>query len=482
MMRCAWLWIATALVLSLRPTDAIAHAFGGRYDLPLPIGFYLFAAGTAVAVTFLILTVIGRPRSSPEPMEYPLVSDWGFGEMLAGLVLPVRILGVGIFLFALSVAFFGDPSPTRNFATLIVWVIWWVGFALFTAFVGNIWNALNPWSALFSWTRMADFVAPRVLPDWIGAWPAVLLFLGFAWAEMIGDFGDDPRRLGWLILAYSAMTWLGMALYGRQVWLDRVDPFHRFFTLLGRFGFMGRSIEDPGAFAVVRLPAQGLLGDPPRDFSGVVFVMAVLATVTFDGFSETPLWVDLLQWLAESAEVRPLLLVAVQADIEPLTAIKTLGLLAAPLIVTGFYVLTCWISARLAGSLTTMQLVRGFAHTLLPIAIAYHLAHYFSYLALAGQYAIPLISDPFGLGWNVFGTRDHVIDVSVMNAKAVWYLAITSVISGHVISVVLAHYEALRQFPNDDQAIRSQAPITILMIGFTMASLWILAQPVVVSP
>lgn len=481
-MRCGWLLIAGVLVLPLLPAAALAHAFGGRYDLPLPIGFYLFAAGTAVAVTFLVLTVIGRPRGASEPLEYPLVSHWGFGEMLAGLILPVRILGVAIFLFTLLVAFFGDPSPTRNLATLIVWVVWWVGFALFTAFVGNIWNALNPWSTLFSWTRIETFIAPRPLPRWVGSWPAVLLFLGFAWAEMIGSFGDDPRRLGWLILAFSAVTWLGMALYGRQVWLDRVDPFHRFFGLLGRFAFMGRSVVDPGTLAVVRPPAQGLMGDHPRDFSSVVFIMAVLATVTFDGFSETPLWVALLQWFAENEEIRPLLLAIAGADIDLLNAIKTLALLAAPIIVSGFYVLTCWIAARLAGGLPTAQLIRGFAHTLLPIAIAYHLAHYFSYLALAGQYAIPLISDPFSLGWDIFGTRDYVIDVSVMNAKAVWYLAITSVITGHVISVVLAHYEALRLYPNDDRAIRSQGPITVLMICFTMATLWILAQPVVVSP
>ena len=45
-----------------------------------------------------------------------------------------------------------------------------------------------------------------------------------------------------------------------------------------------------------------------------------------------------------------------------------------------------------------------FAHTLVPIAVAYVVAHYFSLVALQGQALASLASDPLGNGANIFGT------------------------------------------------------------------------------
>jgi hypothetical protein len=123
-----------------------------------------------------------------------------------------------------------------------------------------------------------------------------------------------------------------------------------------------------------------------------------------------------------------------------------------------------------------------FIFSLVPIAIAYHLAHYLSYLLVAGQLIIPLASDPFGWGWDIFGTAGYKTNISVIGAKFVWYAAVTAVILGHVVAVGVAHIVALRAFKTRRAAIQSQYPLLVLMIGYTVMSLWILSQPIVENP
>ena len=120
-----------------------------------------------------------------------------------------------------------------------------------------------------------------------------------------------------------------------------------------------------------------------------------------------------------------------------------------------------------------------FVLSLVPIAIAYHLAHYFSLLAIAGQFIIPLASDPFGNGWDLFGTMLYRIDIGIVDARFIWYLSVVAIVTGHMIAVWLAHLTACQIFSDTALARRSQYPMLILMVGYTMLSLWILAQPIV---
>ena len=113
------------------------------------------------------------------------------------------------------------------------------------------------------------------------------------------------------------------------------------------------------------------------------------------------------------------------------------------------------------------------------LAIAYHLAHYLSYLLITGQYFIPRVSDPFGYGWDLFGTADYKIDIGQLSARVAWYLAVTFVVLGHVFAVYVAHVVARRTFGGGRAALLSQVPMVVLMVLYTMVSLWILAQPMV---
>lgn len=462
-----------------------AHGFGARYDLPIPLSLYLAGAGLTVAVSFAMLAAF--MRSAPGTDEY-----WRFdltrtagGRLLTspGFLLVLRMLAVALYLGVVAAGFFGIQSPLKNIAPIMVWAIWWVGMAYISALIGDLWALVNPLDTLFAWVEAlhARFRPGRKLaiglryPDAIGAWPAVVMFLAFAWMELVWERSDEPAYLAAAMLAYSTLTWLGMATFGRSQWLRRGEVFTLVFGLLARFAPTEvRTSSGQGRTIHLRPFGVGLLTREPVAPSVVALVLAMLAAVWFDGFMETPRWAAILAHLAASAPGR-------ESDGDAARAwVQTGGLVAAPLLFAAVYLVFCRLVVRSGSTRLPVARAAGlYVLTLIPIAIAYHLAHYVSFLAMAGQYLIPLASDPLGFGWDLFGTRNHFIRIGLVDARAVWYVAIGAIVAGHVVAVYLSHCVALSTNSDRRAALRSQWPMVALMICYTMTSLWIIAQPIV---
>ena len=466
----------------------MAHAFGARYDLPVPLWLWVSGAGAVVLLSFVVMASFFRGRGPDHRSWRVVLTDLPvlrYAGHPAVLSVP-RALSCLLLLLIILAGLFGNQTTTKNIAPVLVWVIWWVGLAYAVALFGDLWRHINPWSLLFEGAeRLFGFASRRLqtYPTRLGAWPAVALFFLFAWLELVSDIGEVPASLSLLILAYSVLTWAGMWRYGREAWLDQADPFSLCFGFLGRFGVTEAErpyLSRPPVWRL-RAPGVGLLVERPLSSSMVAFVVLLLATVSFDGISETPFWLSILDAAAESEGLRPTLILLQESGVDLAKLIKTLGLLAAPLVFLLVYLLFSWFTLIAGGGrrLGLWQIAGSFVLSLVPIAIAYHLAHYFSYLLLAGQLIIPLASDPLGLGWNLFGTAGYTIDISVVSAKLVWYLATVAVVLGHVFAVYLGHVMALRSFPDNRAALMSQVPLLLLMVGYTMLSLWILSQPIV---
>jgi hypothetical protein len=390
----------------------------------------------------------------------------------------------------------------------MVWVVWWVGLAIVAAFVGDLWALINPWRTLFAWAealwrrlsggRALAFGLPW--PEAAGVWPAVVLLLAFAWLELVFPEPAVPANIAWMALAYSAITWTGMLLFGRERWLRHGEVFAVFFGLLARFAPLeirvegarpcaacglgcrdldGACVNCAACFAhaapserewALRPYAVGLLRNEPVPVSMVAFVLLVLAAVLFDGLSATPAW-----WAFEDR----LLAALAPAGLSPLVT-RTLGLIGVWLAFVGAYGAICRIMAAATEErLPAGAIARRFVLTLVPIAIAYHLAHYLSFLLIQGQYVIPLASDPFGRGADLFGTAGYRVDIAVVGARFAWYLAVVAIVVGHIVAVFLAHVQAMVILPERRPALRSQVPMTALMVAFTVISLSILAEPIV---
>jgi len=476
---------------------ARGHAFGQRYDLPLPLELYLAGAGAVVAVSFVIMALVFR--APPARGGRPGIDLLRFGPARV-LVHPAVIavlqgISVGLFLLVLAAGFFGTQDTLENFAPTFVWIIWWVGLAYVAALAGNLWPAINPWSILFAGLEKAVrlFGARARLgpglsyPSWLGVWPAVALFGFFAWFELILETAKLPGTLATAIVIYSAITWLGMAAFGREVWLARGEAFSVAFGVLGRFAPIDRPGRDSPdgrpSHWYLRPYAGGLIAERPCHLSMTVFVLLMLSTVTFDGFKETPFHAGLLEWIASEPLFHPSLLKLHELGFDLIVVLDTVMLGLSPLLFLLVYLGFSWLAKEVPDSeLPVMEIAGLFVLSLVPIAIAYHLAHYLSYLLLAGQLIIPLASDPFGIGWDVFGTASYSIDIGIIGAKFVWYTAVIAIIVGHVCAVGVAHFVALRVFESASVALKSQYPFLVLMVAYTMLSLWILSQPIVGGP
>jgi hypothetical protein len=488
--------ILAALAAVCLPTSAAhAHAFGQRYDLPLPLIYYIVGAGAVVALTFVVMALFVR-----ESADRPAARHWApwrgsfvldqAGRLASGVL---QVTSVLIFAVIVIAGFFGEANPTRNFAPTFVWVIWWVGLVYVQALVGDLWAIVNPWRIVHRWAetlatalRGGREVRPLLsYPKWLGYWPALAFFWIFAWLELVSGAAEDPPSLAWLIVGYSLITWGGMTAFGRRIWLERAETFSVVFGFVARFAPLAvahpeREETERTPAVALRPPGVGLLVDKPLCLSAVAVVLLMLASVTYDGLAETPLWAGFLDWVVRSQELRAPLLKLQGAGIDLLALLRTLGLVVMPLVFAAAYALFVALTAAAAGEEISPRRVAGsFVLTLVPIAFAYHLAHYFSFLLLAGQLIIPLLSDPFGFGWNLFGTANHTIDIGIVSMKTIWWVAVAAIVVGHLYAVYLAHVMALRLFTGERAAIRSQIPLMVLMVCYTMVSLWILSQPIV---
>ena len=509
------------------PGSLFAHGFAQRYDLPVPLGLYIGGAAAAVTFSFLVIAFFVRGERLIE--HYPrfnlLANPLGRFFASTFFVLLLRTLSVGILVLIIVAGYIGHENPFENIAPTAIWVIWWVGFAYISGLLGNLWSVVNPWSAVYGWiekTWHAVFPSSRFginlpWPRWLGCWPAVLLFAWFVWAELIWPQSDHPASLAKATLTYSMITWLGMFAFGRHRWLRGGEAFAVVFGFLARFAPSEIRVTDSAVCSAcgsgqccdhfagcvnclecfeyaardqrelnLRPWAVGLLTDRPLSTSSVVFVLLMLSSVTFDGLLATSLWADLSRWMIYSEIMRPLIIALQDISGNAIAAVGTIALavflLLFQLLYLLFSALMYFSSPASERTGTSVGQVAGlFVLSLVPIALAYHLAHYLSYLALVGQYIIPLASDPFGMGWDLLGTSLYNIDISIVNARMVWFTSVIAIVTGHIVAVWLAHVMALRTFRSNRAALLSQIPMLLLMVGYTMLSLWILAQPVVES-
>ena len=509
--RYKWfLAVTAALVLGLFLQPAYAHGFGERYYLPVPLYLYISGAGLAVALSFAAIGYFLRGRRGHGGYSTFNLLQLRAGRLLAHpiLLLAVRAVSVALFLLTVAAGALGSQAPIENLAPTMVWILWWVGIAYVSALLGNVWALINPLKIIFDWAdalyrrfNPGDELSLRLsYPEKLGVWPAFVLFFIFAWIELVYPNSATPRNIAFYIVAYSMVTWTGMVIYGKEVWLSKGEAFSVVFGLLARFAPSEVNVQDPASckacpaqceafsdgcvdcyhcFALaneasrrlnIRPFGAGLLRDQEASPSLLALVVLVLATVTFDGFTATPVWVDIVQ---------ALLPIFSFLGGDRLTGVETAGLLAFPVL----FLLVYWgfslAMAYASGSAVPAQrLARLFVFSLVPIALAYHLAHFLSFLLIQGQLIIPLASDPFGYGWDLLGAAEFEPNIAIVGARFAWITSVISIVAGHVVAVYVAHVVALKRLPNRTAALRSQYPMLVLMVGYTMVSLWILAQPI----
>ena len=457
---------------------ALAHSTERAFILILPTQHYIVGGALVVALSFFVVGLI--PALGFDALErvrwrVRRVPEW---------VSTAPSLIAAAFVLALIVAgYIGDRNPLYNPLPQVLWGLWWVGFVFVHVLFGNLWSVVNPWKG-FYWLltslpglRGWRSSPPLKYPASAGYWPAIALFVAFAWYELIHPAPMDPADLASASIVYLCVTLIGMLLFGSDTWLNRGDAFSIFFRIVSwlapfrqdRPGAAKGDDKDSSLWLV--LPGIKLLGVGTLPITGAGFVLLALATVSFDGLSRTFWWLGLIG----------------ENPLEPpgrtaLMGINTLGLAA-----TYATIWTVFGGAVVCGCILVKRPDRirhdimRVVVSIVPIAFAYHMAHYLPTFLIQAQDAVRALSDPYGLGWNVLGTRDLHVSASLLNnydsVRVIWLVQVVAIVVGHVVAVAVAHVLALRDAANRQEALLYQIPMILMMIGYTLFGLWLLSTP-----
>jgi hypothetical protein len=466
---CRPLVLLPAALALAAPATASAH--GGpiqRTTLPIPDWLFGWGAVAVLVISFAALALLWPRPQLERPSWRPL--PLGIGQALGSRAVEVLcgLIGVALLAIVVVAGYIGPDSAADNLLPTFVMITFWVGFVVASILFGDVFRAFNPWRAV---GRAVGAVvgrrgpARRPYPQALGRWPAAAGLLMFTWIELVGQWADRPVTLANAVVGYTVVTLAAQSVYGVDTWTRRGEAFSVYYNLLSRLS----AFETRDRVVGVRPPLSGLprLDQAPGT---VAFVMVMIGTVTFDGLSQGALWnnvgpalQDAFTWLGAGLDAAPRL-----AD--------TVGLLAAVGLIAGFYALGIEGAKSVGGGFTAAQLRAIFVHSLVPIACVYALAHYFTYLLYEGQAIQYLASDPFGQGWDLFGTASAAIDFSLLSQNTTWYLQFGLVIVGHVAALMLAHDRALVTYGQATQAVRSQYWMLAIMVGFTLLALWLLRQ------
>lgn len=474
--------VAAALVL---PATALAHVANIEYRFPIPVWLYAVAGAAVVLLSAPAAVVALRrePRVGTRNLYPPLA------RALPGAFL--RALVAALFVLVLVAGFFSPAAGVENPAVLLFWIVFWVGLGIASALVGNVWDLVSPLSILGRWldARLAGRgVAARGYPEELGVWPSVVLVLLFSWAELVWRDAREPRVIATLVLAYCALQLLGMARYGAEVWLARAELFTVFARTLSRMAPLelysgeraepcragvcaaeGERVGCPTCFhdapprdrgVRLRMYGAGIHREPGLGPGGAAFVVALLATVVYDGLRGTRQYarleadlVDLLPRLDDARQLRGTIMM---------------------MLVVGAFALVYVAAAALASRLEKggpLDLAERYAPTLIPIAAVYFVAHYALYLFYVGQLTPRVVLDPAESGW--FPEYQPWTNVP---GAAVWAFQLAAIVAGHVLAVMAAHRVAKRFHRTDREVLVAQLPFLGLMVLYTFTGLWVLGQ------
>jgi hypothetical protein len=430
--------------------SVLAHGVGSRTDLPIPLGLALYGAGAAILISFaVLLTVWRKPRLGDASSGRPVPAGVQRVVDAAGFRRGVQAVALALAVLVVAVAFAGPPETARNLAPWALYVTFWVGLVPVSLLLGPVWRVANPLRLLHRGLRVVLPAPPGAgrLPA-LGLWPASVSLFVFLWLELVFPGRADPAVVG-VFLVGHAVVHLALAAWFGEEWFARGESFEVYSALIARLSPWGR--RDDGRLAV-RSPLTNALATP--DVPGLAAVVVVLlGSTAFDGLSRTVFWQTGPGAANDSVS-------------------GTLGLLAMIGLVAALYLAGTRLSGRLARQDPSIQ-PRRYAATVVPIALGYTVAHYFSLLALDGQNTWILASNPFGApGVDLFGTYGNVVDLAAVSTDLIAYVQVGAVVLGHVLGVTLAHERALRAAPR--RPASDQLPLVIVMVLFTVGGLGLL--------
>ncbi|MEN3359900.1 MAG: hypothetical protein V7637_3882 [Mycobacteriales bacterium] len=457
----------------------LAHAFGQRYDLPVPLLLFVLGGAAVVVLSFVLVAPRAVTSAPAEPGDgsgedevtlRPAHPWWGW----------LSVAGLAVLIWCGRA---GSQEVAENIVPTVFWLIVWIAVPLSCGLIGDWTQPVNPFAFL---ARVADRPGlRRVLlagsepvrwPAWLGWWPAVVLFFVTACGELVFNVtATVPRATALALACYALVSVVGGLLFG-PAWLQRGELFTVLFATWGRLGYLRFGAPGRRGFA------GGLQVPFAAAPSRITFVLLLLVSVNFDGLLATPSWTRLERRLPGD-------LAEHSARLETFRTGSFMFLALAVAAAFGVFALAAARAARAAGpgprdgSGFTRSLA-DLLPTLMPIAFGYLLVHNLEYLVINSQLLLPLLGNPVGQDWWPIHlpypfNDDYEPHVNLVPTSVYWYASVLVIVAVHVVAVVLAHHRLAGEAGDARAARASEYRWLVAMVGYTMASLWLIAQPLV---
>lgn len=449
----------------MRPI-VLAHAFGARYDLPIPLLLFLLGGAAVVVVSFLL--VFRRTVTEPDAADAPP------DDVPTGRTNPVLgALSVLVLALLVAAGLAGSQETAENILPTAFWLLAWVGVPLSCGLLGDWTRPVNAFGVL---ARLGDRPslrravlardAPLPWPRALGWWPATLAFAVLVLGELVFNlFATRPGVIATGLLLYAVLSLFLGLLFGPG-WLTRGEVFSVLFDVWGRLGYWRLGAPGRRGFA------GGLDVPFERRLSRLLFVLLLLVSINDDGLLSTPQWARF-----ERGTVGP--------HVGQAQALKTVSLVLLVVVVGLVFGLFALAAARAGRHGTGLRAALvGLLPSLLPIAFGYLVAHNAFYLLVNGQLLLPLLGNPVGLAsWPVhlpypFNDR-YEPSPTFAPLELFWYVGLLAIIGAHVAAVVLAHRHLAGHGQSPHLARASEYPWLVAMVAYTVLSLYLIAQPLV---
>ncbi len=503
-----------------RLLDHATQAGGGAAALNLPV----LTAPTAISIA--ASRIAANAASRPDRLDL-LSFSWIRAAFVSRLFrFTLQAIVVALFLLIIAAGFWGNQNPALNIAPILTWTVWWGLLIILIMFAGKAWCYVCPWDAMAGWIERLAFWRKHDDGMTLGLrWPrivrnisiATIMFVGLTWVELGFGVTMKPRMTAILAVGMLLMAIVAALLFDRK-------SFCRYGCLVGRvsglYAMFGGTEVRPRSTAVCdacgtkecvkgsekaygcptflypgkleintyciqcmeciqACPSDNLAlnlrpwgsdlaieGKPRTDEAYLALLM--LSITGFHGLTMTPIWAQYVGAIREFADAGRVLAFS-------------LGMAALMLGPIAIYAVLVGVSKtvgrhRELRPLTYHDYFVQYAYALLPIALFYHIAHNMEHLLMEGPKVCAMISDPFGWGWNVFGTAAWTIP-PLISLDKLWLIQAVLVLIGHVYSLWVAQKTSLRLFGSAKAAFRSQLPMLTGMILFSVFSLWLLKQP-----
>lgn len=457
---------AILLCLSLVVLVGVSSAHGAhsssRFDSPIPYTFLYTGAAATVGLT--ALGVGTRSGSAVSRRVHRLVPDLQATEFVVPptLAMALRYGARGLFFacFVLVVlhGVLGPQTPAENFATVFGWGVWISGIGLFSMLVGSPWYVLSPWRTVYDGLdrlKTGELALIGEYPQRLQGWPALIGIVLVGFLENLTTASGSPSATATLIILYASIMTVGAVAFGEE-WLRRADVFAVLYRQFGRVApIESVRTDDDGYRLSIRSPLNGCTA-PLRDLSLVFFVVSMVYIVSFDGFSTT-------------ASFQRTLSTVDMFGSRPGSAVL-LYVLGLGVFWASFVVISGLIRRRASDGGEWRVIARAFAPTILPIAAAYELAHYYPYvLDSAGRLPAVVGSAVLGL------TIEPIAPLGWLTLRSFWVSQVVLIIVGHLIAVIAAHSVATERYASVSMARKAHDPLVAMMIGYTLLSLWIIS-------